>query len=147
MRSELATYQKNQVAGMSQRDLILLLYNGAIKFLEEARSELDNERTGAFADKVERVHRIIYHLYTSLDFDKGKEIAEKLGQLYSFVISQLYMLNSTRNVEIIDDISMILADLRDGWRGIGHSGETPVEEEMAEIVEDTGQEQAVSVQV
>ena len=146
MKSALATYQRNQVAGMGQRDLILLLYNGALKFLEQARSELDNERTDVFADKVERVHRIIYHLYTTLDFDKGRDIATRLGQLYSFIISQLYILNSTRNVDIINDLSAILTDLRDGWQGIGRATD-PAGDAPQEALEDTGNDKALSVQV
>jgi len=147
MNNALATYQRNQVAGMGQRDLILLLYNGALKFLEQARSELDNQRTDVFADKVERVHRSIYHLYTTLDFEKGREIAERLGQLYSFIISQLYILNSTRNVDIINDLKAILTDLRDGWQGIGRAGTQPEDGAQQASGDDVSNEQALSVQV
>jgi len=119
MRQAVANYQKNQVAGMNQKDLIVMLYTGAIKFLDQAREELDNNKTDAFADRVERVHRIVYHLYTTLDFDSGGEIAEKLGSLYSFLISQLYVLNSTRNESIITDVKDILINLKEGWQNLG----------------------------
>ncbi len=146
MKNPLATYQKNQVAGMGQKDLILLLYNGALKFLRQAQEELDNERTDAFADRVERVHRIIFHLYTTLDFDKGGEIAEKLGSLYSFIISQLYILNSTRSPEIIRDIGEILSGLKDGWQGVDSQGIS--ETSNVENQEQTsGGQRALSVQV
>jgi flagellar protein FliS len=146
MNNALATYQKNQVAGMGQRDLILLLYNGALKFLGQAQEELDNDRTDVFADRVERVHRIIYHLYTTLDFDKGGEIAEKLGSLYSFVISQLYILNSTRSPEIIEDLREILSGLKDGWKGV-ESQDDPEVSNSKSTEQASGQQRALSVQV
>ncbi len=145
MNNALATYQRNQVAGMGQRDLILLLYNGALKFLDQAQEELDNERTDVFADRVERVHRVIYHLYTTLDFDKGGEIAEKLGSLYSFIISQLYILNSTRSPEIIGDLREILSGLKDGWQGIENQNNSEVNNDKS--TEQTSGQRVLSVQV
>ena len=146
MNNALANYQKNQVAGMSQKDMIVLLYSGAIKFLDQANEELDKDNTEGFADKVERVHRIVYHLYTTLDFDEGGEIAEKLGALYSFVIGQLYMLNSTRNPGIINDLREILSNLKEGWQSLGNLG--PEQENESKRTEsNVGTEKVVSVQV
>lgn len=146
MNNALANYQKNQVAGMSQKDMIVLLYSGAIKFLDQANEELDKDNTEGFADKVERVHRIVYHLYTTLDFDEGGEIAEKLGSLYSFVIGQLYILNSTRNPGIISDLREILSNLKEGWQSLGNAG--PGQKDVSKQTEsNVGTEKVVSVQV
>jgi flagellar protein FliS len=146
MNNALANYQKNQVAGMSQKDMIILLYSGAIKFLDQANEELDKDNTEGFADKVERVHRIVYHLYTTLDFDEGGEIAEKLGSLYSFVIGQLYILNSTRNPGIISDVREILSNLKEGWQSLGNSG--PEQKDVSKQADtNVGTEKVVSVQV
>ncbi len=146
MNNALANYQKNQVAGMSQKDMIVLLYSGAIKFLDQANEELDKDNTEGFADKVERVHRIVYHLYTTLDFDEGGEIAEKLGSLYSFVIGQLYILNSTRNPGIISDLREILSNLKEGWQSLGNVG--PEQKDVSKQADrNIGTEKVVSVQV
>ena len=146
MNNALANYQKNQVAGMSQKDMIVLLYSGAIKFLDQANEELDKDNNEGFADKVERVHRIVYHLYTTLDFDEGGEIAEKLGSLYSFVIGQLYILNSTRNPGIISDVREILSNLKEGWQSLGNA--VPGQKDASRQADtNVGTEKAVSVQV
>jgi flagellar protein FliS len=156
MNKALANYRKNQVSGMTQKELIVLLYDGALRFLDQAAGHLEKKETNEFADKLERVHRIVYHLYTTLDFEKGGEIAEKLGSLYSFVISQLYILNSTKNSQLIEDIKAILNDLRDGWQNIGKGAEaSPTENANSEQKQETVQEnpqnpqvnKAVSVQV
>ena len=146
MKKALASYQKNQVAGMSQKEMIVLLYTGSLKFLEQAGEELEKGNAEGFADRVERVHRIVYHLYTTLDFDKGGEIAEKLGSLYSFVISQLYVLNSTRNPAIIADIKEILTNLKDGWQNLGQES-TGTANAPEENDGNGGPERIVSVKV
>jgi len=146
MRHGLADYQKNQVAGMSQKDLILLLHNGALKFLDQARDDLAKDDIEGFADRVERIHRIIHHLYTTLDFEAGGEIAERLGALYSFIISQLYIVNSTRSETIIDDVREVIANLKEGWQEIGNEPAAVVDD-FAERNQEMRMEKALSVQV
>jgi len=146
MRSGLANYQKNQVAGMSQKDLILLLHNGALKFLGQAKEELAKENTEVFADRIERTHRIVQHLYTTLDFEAGGDIAEKLGSLYSFIISQLYIVNSTRSVDIIDDLTEVISNLKEGWQYLGSEIPSDIGTAAARK-NDITMEKALSVQV
>jgi flagellar protein FliS len=118
MNQALSSYQKNQISGMSQKDLIVFLYSGAVNFLRQAQDHLKTDSPAEFSDAIERVHRIIYHLYTTLDFEKGGEIAEKLGALYTFIIGQLYIVNSTKNENIISDLLIIISDLKEGWQGL-----------------------------
>ena len=134
---------------MSQKDLIVLLYNGALKFLDQAKEEIDKRDTDKFADRIERVHRIVQHLYTTLDFEAGGEIAEKLGALYTFVIGQLYILNSTRNIAIIADLKDILGNLKEGWENLGKGipGETDVSNNSNQDIETDNTDNAVSTQV
>ncbi len=118
MNQALSTYQKMQISGMSQKDLIVMLYSGAVKFLSQARQNLKDGTVADFTDAIERAHRIIYHLYTTLDFEQGGEIARRLGALYTFVIGQLYIVNSTKNENIISDLLVILNNLKEGWQGL-----------------------------
>jgi flagellar protein FliS len=118
MNQALSTYQKMQISGMNQKDLIVMLYSGVVKFLTRAQQNLKDEAVADFTDSIERAHRIIYHLYTTLDFEKGGEIAQRLGALYTFIIGQLYIVNSTKNENIISDLLVILNDLKEGWQGL-----------------------------
>jgi len=147
MNRALSNYQKNQVAGMTQQQLIVMLYNGALKFLDQAEARLAEENIDQFADQIERIHRIVYHLYTTLNFDEGGEIAERLGALYSFIISQLYILNSTKDLKLMEDIRGILTVLRDGWQNAGHLPEGV--EQLPDNPEDMqdSNDKEVSVQV
>jgi len=118
MNQALSSYQKNQISGMNQKELIVLLYSGAAKFLTQAKESLKNEAGIEFSDAIERAHRIIYHLYSTLDFKQGGEIADRLGALYTFIIGQLYIVNSTKNENIITDLLVIINDLKEGWQGL-----------------------------
>jgi len=118
MNQALSSYQKNQISGMNQKDLIIMLYSGAVKFITTAKQHLNEKAIDKYSDAIERAHRIIYHLYSTLDFDRGGEIAEKLGALYTFLIGQLYLVNSTKKESILDDLLIILNDLKEGWQGI-----------------------------
>ena len=90
MNQALSSYQKNQISGMSQKDLIVMLYSGAIKFINQAKEHLTESSSEKYSDAIERAHRIVYHLYSTLDFEQGGEIASRLGALYTFIIGQLY---------------------------------------------------------
>lgn len=118
MKQALSSYQKMEISGMNQRDLIVMLYNGAIKFLNQARNLLKEQAGDPFSDAIERAHRIIYHLYTTLDFEQGGEVAENLGALYTYIIGQMYVVNSTKDIKIIDDLLVILENLKDGWQNL-----------------------------
>lgn len=118
MNKNLATYQKAQVSGASQRDLIVMCYKGAIKYFNDSRAKLEAGDINGFSELVEKAHRVIVHLYTTLDMEKGGEIAQRLGELYVFIINQVFLLNATKNPEIYDGIIRILTTLKDGWESI-----------------------------
>jgi flagellar protein FliS len=118
MHRGLTTYQKAQTEGLSQRDLIVMCYKGAIRYLTEAKDRHQKNDFDGFSELLEKAHRVIFHLYTTLDMDRGGEIADRLADLYAFLISQLYLVNATKDVDIVDKLIGILSTLRDGWVGL-----------------------------
>lgn len=118
MNKALASYQKAQFDGLNQRDLIVMCFKGAIKYLSKAQEELLQQNYEEFLDLIEKAHRVVFHLYTTLDLDRGGEIAVKLADLYSFIINKLYMLNATKKAEIFDEVIPILKTLQEGWENL-----------------------------
>lgn len=119
MKKQLSTYQKAQVAGASQQELILMCYRGAIQYLREAESKLEAGEVDKFSELLEKAHRVVFHLYTTLDMEKGGEIADKLAELYSYIINQFYLLNATKKADIFNGVVRILENLKEGWEQIG----------------------------
>lgn len=100
--------------------LILMLYNGAIGFLDRAEDGFSMD--GSLAEKYERVsnnlikaQKIIAELQSALDFNRSKEIAENLFRLYGFMSDQLQEANLKKTPEPIRTVRRLLVELRDSW--------------------------------
>ena len=115
MLNPVTTYKRAQTEGLNQRDLIVMCYKGAVNFLEQARQAHAAEDFDTFTDLLEKAHRVIVHLYTTLDTERGGEIAGKLGELYAYMVSQLYLVSATKEVATVESIIQMLNTVRAGW--------------------------------
>jgi flagellar secretion chaperone FliS len=115
MKKELDSYQTMDVLGKSLPELIVTIYNGAIGHLNKAAANYRaNDLAGGYSS-MEQARKFIVHLYTTLDKEKGGDVAENLGKLYTFVIEQINLVQATKNIEAIEDSVNILRNVRDGW--------------------------------
>ncbi len=118
MNNKLKAYESTSTLGLSQVDLILKVYDGAIgAFTEAAELYSKNDLNGGY-EKMERAKKFVTHLYTTLDPDNGGEIAERLGKIYAFVLNQTDIAQATKDLQIIDDNISVLKDVREGWQGL-----------------------------
>ena len=61
---------------------------------------------------------IIVQLQAALDFDKGGQVATQLDDLYTFCTNHLALANAINDVEKIDEVYRVIAELKQGWSGI-----------------------------
>jgi flagellar protein FliS len=114
----IAEYKQNTVETQPKGRIIVLLYEGAIKFLRQAILEL---QAGHFMEKGQFINKataILDELKDCLDMETGGEIAQNLRNLYVFMISHLYKANFTRDLKMIQDVIDLLEQLNSGWKGI-----------------------------
>jgi flagellar protein FliS len=102
---------------MTQRELIVMLYSGAIRYLNEAREAIKMERFDQSWPKLDRARKIVVHLYSTLNLEAGK-IAEDLASLYSYVIDQICVANARREIAPIDTCISVLQTVREAWEQI-----------------------------
>lgn len=108
-------YQQNQIMTASQEQILLMLYDGAIKFCKQA---IVASEAGNVAEKLGRISKafaIITEFSNSLNHDIGGEIAADLDGLYHFMLREL---NSARKDDSGDHLRVVLnllADLRETW--------------------------------
>ena len=101
-------YKKASVKTASQAELVVLLYEGAVKKLESASSKFGPDgklpvaSIESFSADVLRAEEIITELQVSLDMEKGGEIARNLMSLYLYFNDQLRSANISKNKEKID---------------------------------------------
>jgi len=115
MSQQLNSYRQMDTLGKSQIDLILQVYDGAIAAFQSARQNYEDKDFNAGYEQIERAKRFLTHLYTTLDFEQGGEVADNLGQLYAFVLNQANVVQATKDMDKIDDNVNILRNLRSGW--------------------------------
>jgi flagellar protein FliS len=118
-------YQKTNVGTADQRQLILMMYDGAIRYAQQAQLKLkSNDILGKGLD-IAKAQRIVSELQSALDLKKGGEIAVSLDTLYVFVNNQLSMANLKNSQEYLNNAIAVLKELREAWQGITLSQTKP----------------------
>ena len=114
----IAAYQDNVVTTQSKGRLIVLLYDGAIKFLKLAIKELVAENYEAKGQYINKAQDIINELNAVLDMDAGGEIASNLRKLYCFMNNRLSDANSKRDPKMIREVIELMEELNHSWKAI-----------------------------
>jgi flagellar protein FliS len=116
--SAIKAYQENSITTQTRGRLIVMLYDGAVKFLDQAIREIEKEDWAAKGRYVNRAIAIIDELDVSLDMEIGGEIAMNLHKLYGFLRRHLGQANLHRDPVRIREAITILNELNEGWRAI-----------------------------
>ncbi len=114
----IGAYQDNAVTTQSKGRLIVLLYEGAIKFLKLAINEMqagNNQEKGKYIIKAQD---IINELNAVLDMEAGGEIASNLRKLYLFMNQRLSEANIKRDPQMIRDVINLMEELNQSWKAI-----------------------------
>ncbi len=119
--------------GMSQLDLILTVYRGTIAYLDQAKVDFTENRLTDGRTACENARKCIVHLYTTLDMKKGEAIADRLGQLYAFMIQQIDLAIASKSCKLIDEVTGLLKTLKEAWEGLKEQEAVRASNESAEI--------------
>ncbi len=132
--NSLSEYRRSQILGMSQIDLVIMLYQGAIRFLTEGIDLVNQERYDQSWQKFDRARRIVIHLCGTLNSDAG-DLAGKFASLYAFVIEQIGVANARRDIEVAQNCINILTTLKEGWEGLAAESHAPVTDTSTPMTE------------
>ncbi|MFK7740471.1 MAG: flagellar export chaperone FliS [Planctomycetota bacterium] len=116
-----ATYQRNAVLTASPEKIIKLLYEGAIKNLDQARAGLEQSATARsqeVGNALGKAMGIIGELRASLDHAAGGEISRDLDRLYEFSLDQLSQANIKRSSNGVDATLQVMRTLKEAWDGV-----------------------------
>ena len=116
--SGISAYQENAVATQSRGRLIVLLYDGAVKFLRQAIAEIEKEDWAAKGLLINKAAAIIDELDLCLDIEAGGEITTNLRSLYTFIGRHLTEANVKRDPQRLREVIKILEELNEGWKAI-----------------------------
>jgi flagellar protein FliS len=113
----LGAYQAVQTLTADPGRLVLLLLDGAIRFLRQARGALQRGDVGQFAQAQSRAHAIIGALADSLDLEVGGEMAANLAALYDFMLRHLTQGLIARDPAHLERVLGLVQTLREGFEG------------------------------
>ncbi len=108
-------YKQTQITTANQGKLIVMLYDGAIKFLNIALENMSPKTYDVVNNNIIKAQDIITELLLSLNMDEGGEISQNLFNLYMYFKRQLLEANIKKDPEIIKHILKLLKELRDAW--------------------------------
>jgi len=108
-------YLKIKVFTATPEQLQMMLYDGAIRFSEQARTALANRNYEQSYNLISRAQKIIAELSCGLKHDLSPELCGRLAALYNYVYRKLIEANVDRRVESLDEALAILRYQRETW--------------------------------
>jgi len=114
-RYKLNQYQENQISTASPENILLMLYDGAIRFTRRAIAGIDENQPDLKLSGISKAMAIIAEFSNSLNHEIGGKIAEDLDGLYDYMIRQLTEANLKNDRKKLKIVEKLLLDLRQTW--------------------------------
>lgn len=111
-------YFQTKVSTTDQGQLLIMLYDGALRYLAQARDKILAKDYAAKGVLISKVIDIINELSSSLNMEKGGSLATNLNNLYVLCTARLLQANLKMNVESLDSVTEILSGLRSAYAQI-----------------------------
>lgn len=111
-------YFQTGVNTTDQGNLLLMLYDGALRYLQQARDKMIAKDYAGKGILISRVIDIVNELSGSLNMEKGGSLAVNLNNLYILCTARLLQANLKMNVESLDSVVGILSGLRSAYAQI-----------------------------
>ena len=116
LKNPYAKYANDRVTTASPAELTLMLYEGAIKFCNLAKIDMEKGEHGDAMFKIRKARNIITELQATLDFKYP--VAKDFDIIYNYIFQLMVEANQKHSVEKVDEILDQLRDLRDAWKQI-----------------------------
>ena len=115
----IAAYQTSSVTTQPRGRLVVMLYDGAVKFLRQAVVAMGDKSPESIAEKgrcITKAIAIIDELDIALDIEAGGEVAVNLRSLYSFMRRHLHQAHFKSDAHMVQDVIGLLEELNEAWR-------------------------------
>ncbi len=100
-------------------ELVLLLFDGALRFVERAKAAFNqddlSERNAGVNDNLQRAQAIIGELNQALDMERGGDLADRLRALYNYMDEKLQESNISKCLNSAEEVVGLLSGIRDAW--------------------------------
>jgi len=118
MQKAAQAYLQTQVTTTTQGDILIMLFDGAVKFLRQAKESMAAKDYAKKGILISKALDVLAELQASLNPQKGGEIAENLRKLYLMCSTKLLMANMKMDQTLVDDVIKTLTGIRDAFAQI-----------------------------
>lgn len=108
-------YLRNQVLSAKPEELRLMLFDGAVRFLNLGRKGLETKDYDVSYTNISKAQKIVLELSNSLNRDVMPEVTEKLSALYTYIYRLLVDASTTRETQPLDEAINLLKYERETW--------------------------------
>ncbi len=114
-------YHQTHVQSQSPLELVVLLYDGALRYMQMASDAIRRDDLVAKREGMSRSVAFISELQNTLNLDEGGQIAQSLDALYAYIAGRLIDANVRRDPAPVDEAIRLLKPLRDAWAQLATS--------------------------
>jgi flagellar secretion chaperone FliS len=111
----LETYNRTRVQTADRGQLLLMVYDAAIRFTREARRRIEEGDTVGKGVMIDKAYAAVAELRKTLNMEQGEEIARSLDRLYAYLLRQITLSNIKSDASALTVVLQILEDLRNTW--------------------------------
>lgn len=114
MKNPYSQYKENSVKTASPQELTLMLYNGALKFINQGKLFIEQKNIPSANESLKRAQDIIDEL--NLTLDMNYDLSHNLRSLYTYILEKLLEGNLTKSIQPLDEAIEMVTELRDTWK-------------------------------
>ena len=118
MQTAARAYMQTRVHTTSQEELIVLLFDAGIRYLEQAQREIKEKNYAQKGILITKALDVINELDSSLNMQKGGELAQNMHSLYIFCQTRLLNANLKMDTGMLDEVRDILQNLKSAFEDI-----------------------------
>ena len=115
MNQYVQQYQKASIETASKEQILIMLYDGAIQFLNKAKVAMQNKNIEEQNKNLVSAQNIIQEFINSLDHEVAPQLAQNLESLYEYFIRRLVFANMKKKIEPVDEVLRYLKSLKATW--------------------------------
>ncbi|MFT4034429.1 MAG: flagellar export chaperone FliS [Patulibacter sp.] len=108
-------YRESAVLTASPVQLVVMLYDGANRFLKQAALLMEQGDKIQGGQRLGRAQAIIEELLATLDLERGGDVAPRLQGIYVYCLRELATARFDRSTDRINEVAGLLAELRESW--------------------------------
>jgi flagellar protein FliS len=114
-------YRQSAVLSASPEQLVVMLYDGAQRFLRQATTAMREGNIERAHNVLRRAELIVAHLDGTLDHERGQPVAASLHSIYVFCLAHLNRARMEQDPGKLEQVGSLLGELRESWAEIARA--------------------------